>query len=31
MQMGADIKEVFERFVKAVNTCEQVVQQEVLR
>merc|ERR1719207_156232 len=28
MQMGADIKEVFERFVKAVNTCEQVVQQE---
>merc|ERR1719274_510318 len=28
MQMGADIKEVFERFVLAVNTCEQVVQQE---
>merc|ERR1719421_392019 len=28
MQMGADIKEVFERFVFAVNTCEQVVKQE---
>merc|ERR1719460_3602198 len=28
MQMGADIKQVFERFVFAVNTCEQVVKQE---
>merc|ERR1719456_1065329 len=28
MQMGADIKEVFERFVYAVNTCEEVVQKE---
>merc|ERR1719217_928224 len=28
MQMGANIKEVFERFVLAVNTCEQVVKKE---
>merc|ERR1719353_925624 len=28
MQMGANIKEVFERFVLAMNTCEQVVKQE---
>jgi creatine kinase len=28
MEMGADIKNVFERFVLAVNTCEQVVKKE---
>merc|ERR1719191_1245552 len=28
MQMGADIKQVFERFVLAVNTVEEVVNQE---
>merc|ERR1719326_1154557 len=28
MQMGSDIREVFERFVLAVNTCEQVVKKE---
>ena len=28
MQMGADIKEVFERFVFAVNTCEEVIKKE---
>merc|ERR550537_189413 len=28
MQMGADIKAVFERFVLAVNTCEQVIKKE---
>merc|ERR1719262_1604675 len=28
MQMGADIKAVFERFVLAVNTCQTVVKKE---
>ena len=28
MQMGADIKEVFERFVKACNTVQDVVKKE---
>merc|ERR550537_733439 len=28
MEMGADIKNVFERFVLAVNTCESVVKKE---
>merc|ERR1719456_2179353 len=28
MQMGADIKEVFERFALAVNTCEEVIKKE---